>query len=87
MPDGSGVGVLYPPMTGSSYVKEGLSGLPCIIRMGKKGSLLKNVAMPGIKNLTEAEMFNLVNYIADRWGNRQQITLTELRSALENCKE
>jgi len=93
MEDGTGLGWLIPPLTGSDYLVENRLNVPCVIRYGMKGGLVVNgirhsEPMPSFKNLNEVELSNVINYINTAWDNNNPETSPrEVAAALEQCAE
>ena len=87
MEDGSGLNEMYPSLGSSDYLAEKKRELPCLIKNGKQGNILVTVNMPSNKGLTEAEMFNLVNYIHKTWGDGSSIPLNQLKRDIDNCDD
>ena len=86
MEDGSGVGDLYPSLNdlGPSYAYNNIA---CIIRNGKK-SEGKVIEMIGLKDLSEIEITNIINYLQNDLNQvHQQISLQETEELLLNCSE
>jgi mono/diheme cytochrome c family protein len=91
MDDGTGLVGVIPPLAGSEYLRDNLEKLPCIIRKGIKGELKTNKweyqgVMPGVPQLTEFEITNIINYINTAWGNDYPLIKHEIvRNALAQC--
>lgn len=92
MEDGKGLTGIIPPLAGSDFLKANQQLLPCLIRMGYKGEMVVNgrtynTEMQGIKELSEFEITNVINYINKAWGNDFEIAKhPEVREALKNCE-
>ena len=78
---GEGLGQLIPPLAGSDYLAQHSGQLACIVRYGLNGPITVNgVAynqlMLGVQDttthreLSPAQVTNLLNYIEGHWGNR-----------------
>lgn len=87
MDTGKGLGEMYPDITGSKYLNEQKAELPCLIRYGKNGGVLANIVMPANKELTEAGMNNLINYLLNTWGDGTVSNVNDLKVNLQNCKK
>lgn len=85
MENGKGLGKMYPDITESAYLKADKKSLACLIRLGKSGNVLSNVVMPANKELTEAGMNNLINYLLHTWGDGSVSNVNELKESLQNC--
>ncbi|MCI5080503.1 MAG: cytochrome c [Saprospiraceae bacterium] len=93
MDDGSGLAGNIPPLAKADWVKQSGAEMACVIRYGMEGEIVVNgrtynQAMAGIPQLSDFEITNVINYINHSWGNDYGVmTLEEVRSALENCKQ
>jgi mono/diheme cytochrome c family protein len=93
MEDGEGLQRLIPPLNNSSFIPENRELLPCIIKYGIDRPIVVNEKqfrepMAGIKDLTETEITNILNYIFTNWDNEfPTIKLQEVMDALENCDQ
>jgi mono/diheme cytochrome c family protein len=91
MDDGTGLPGIIPPLMGSDYLSEQQPALPCLIRNGIEGLMVVNgrsyqTAMPGIPQLTEFEITNVINYVNTAWGNAiPPVRHPDVREQLENC--
>lgn len=89
--DGSGFEKLIPPLTDTAYLLRERARLPCIIRFGMKGPVtiggeLYDQPMIANEHLTEMEIAEVLTYITNAFGNRQEIiTIEEVRTALASC--
>jgi len=75
--DGKGLRALYPPLADSPYLIEQQALLPCLIRVGIRGSLVTadgsyNQRMPAFPDLTPAALSQLILYLQSRWGKTSQ---------------
>lgn len=92
MEDGTGLQGIIPPLAGSDYLAANQGLLPCLIRNGYKGEMIVNgriynTEMQAIKELTEFEITNVINYINTAWGNDIEIVKhLDVRAALEACE-
>lgn len=91
--NGEGLRGLVPPLAKSDYLSTHRSELPCVIRRGQKGEIVVNgitygtQEMPGLKDFTEFEIGNILNYVSTTWGNNEKIWITdEVREGLKNCE-
>ncbi|HEX8425449.1 cytochrome c [Hymenobacter sp.] len=89
---GQGLRRLIPPVAASDYVATHRSDLPCLIRNGMKGPVVVNgieynQVMPGHKqDLTDAEITNLLNFVQQNWGNKNELyTIREVTELLGPC--
>lgn len=70
--DGSGLGLLYPPLLDSDYMLEDVEKTVCIIKKGLKGVILVNgmlfeQEMPPNPHLTNLETAQIATYIFNRF--------------------
>lgn len=92
MDDGSGLKGLYPPLAKADYLAKNQDHLACIIRYGLSDSILVNQKiynqeMPGVKDLNEVQITNVINYINHAWGNDlQHVKVEDIQKALKDCK-
>lgn len=77
---GEGLGQLIPPLAGSDYLAQNSGRLACIVRNGLNGPIVVNGVpynqlMLGVQDttthreLSPAQVTNLLNYIESHWGN------------------
>lgn len=91
MDDGSGLRGLIPPLAGADYLTRHRDQLPCLIRHGQQGEIVVNGQrynrpMPGVPDLTEVHITNILNYIQTNFGNNNEVfTVQEVKRALEQC--
>lgn len=76
--DGSGLGLVIPPLKDADYLKEDLARSVRIIRYGQKGEIIVNGAtynqpMPANPHLKPIEVAQIATYIHTRWGNGEQL--------------
>ncbi len=92
MEDGTGLRGLIPPLRGADYVEADPVRMACIIRYGMEGSVVVNdttynQAMPGVPQLSDFEITNVINYINQAWGNDYgYVKFEAVKIALESCK-
>ena len=92
MEDGTGLKEVIPPLANADYLINYTDNLPCLIRKGFKGEMIVNgisynTEMPGVPQLTEFEITNVINYINTAWGNDNPITKhAAVRQALSKCE-
>ena len=85
MDSGEGLGEIYPNITNSAYLSSKASELPCLIKNGRRSQTLETVVMPGLKNITPAEMTNLMNYLNHRWGDKTVVQMKEIHNLMTEC--
>jgi len=72
--DGKGLAKLYPPLNKSDYWTANQKSF--------------TTPMAGIKELTEFEIANIINYINHEWHpNLENISIKEIENSLSLCKE
>ncbi|MEL6867242.1 MAG: cytochrome c [Bacteroidota bacterium] len=92
MDTGQGLRSLIPPLAQADYLIQHQGELPCIIRYGIQDSILVNgkvynQPMTGIKDLTDVEITNIINYVNQAWGNAYgTVRLPDVQEALKNCE-
>ena len=90
---GQGLARLIPPIAGADYLADHRAELPCIVRNGQNEVIVVNGigyhnVMPGHKELSPAQLTNLLNYIESHWGNESKPrTIREVEEQLAACKE
>jgi cytochrome c551 len=90
--DGRGLGLIYPPLDTSDYMKRNFQDVVCLIRYGKTGSLIVNgkefnQAMPGVANLSDLETAEIATYIYNTWTHEKGIVeVKEVSRILANCE-
>ena len=93
MDDGSGLRGLYPPLAGADYLAKNQDKIACIIRYGLTDSILVNnkiysQEMPGVKDLNDVQITNIINYVNHAWGNQlNHVKVEDLRKKLRDCKD
>jgi cytochrome c551 len=90
--DGSGLGLLYPPVNKSDFMDKNFEKVVCLMKNGIEGELIVdgkqfNKPMPGIPSLSDLEITEISTYIYNKWGNRRDsITLQQVSGILRECK-
>ena len=91
MDDGSGLEALYPPLAAADLLKSLDIRAACVIRNGLQGRIVVNgieyeTGMAAIKQLSDVELTNILNYIHNAWGNKRRfIQLKEVKAVLKVC--
>ena len=91
MDDGTGLGGNIPPLARSDYLADHQDILGCLIRYGQQDTIIVNgrsysEVMPGVPDLTEFQIANIINYINQAWGNDYGfIKVEDLRRQLDDC--
>ena len=89
--EGTGLGLLYPPIKNSDYLFENRNDVICLIRNGKSGELIVNgksfnMAMPAMPSLTDLEIAEIATYIYKSWGNEQGLVdVSDVTAVLTKC--
>lgn len=90
--DGSGLALLYPPLTDTTYLKSNKNKLACIIKNGLNGEITVggktyNGQMPAQQDLSDIEIAEIITYITNSFGNNQGLKRTEdVNKDLKNCQ-
>lgn len=76
--DGSGLGLLYPPLDTSDYMDDHFTNVLYLMRYGHAGELVVNgrrfnKIMPGNAALTDLEVAEIATYIYNTWGHARGI--------------
>lgn len=76
--NGSGLGLLYPPLNTSDYMDNNFQEVICLMKKGKKGELIVNgksynKPMPGVASLTNLEIAEIATYIYNTWEHKRGI--------------
>ena len=91
--NGTGLGLLYPPLNTSDFMDNHFEEVICLIKKGKEGELLVNgkqfnKPMKGILSLTELEVAEITTYIYNTWDHKRGIVeIKEVTSALATCSD
>ncbi|PRD47531.1 c-type cytochrome [Sphingobacterium haloxyli] len=89
---GEGLGMLYPPLTDTTYLKENRGMLPRIIKSGMNGLIKINGKdyegnMPGNPELTNVDIAYILTYITTTFGNSTDTyTQEEVKNNLVNYR-
>ena len=89
--EGTGLGLLYPPLKNSDYLVNNRNEVICLIKNGKSGELIVNgksfnMVMPPMPSLTDLEIAEITTYIYNEWGNNQGlIDVNEVSAILAKC--
>lgn len=89
--NGTGLGLVYPPLKGSDYLLQNQKDVICLIRNGKRGDLTVNgknynQAMPAMPSLTDLEIAEISTYIYNTWGNAEGIVeVQDVSTILSKC--
>lgn len=89
--NGTGLGLLYPPLNNSDYLQNNFEEVICILKKGKEGEILVNgksfnKAMPGIPSLTDLEVAEIATYVYNSWNNSKGlIEVSDVSRILSQC--
>jgi mono/diheme cytochrome c family protein len=90
--NGTGLGLLFPPLNVSDYMEKNRPEVLCLMRHGKQGQLTVNgksfnKAMPPIPTLTDLEIAEIATYIYNTWSHHQGIIdVREATQILSKCQ-
>jgi cytochrome c551 len=91
--NGSGLGLLYPPLNTSDFMDSHFEEVICLIKNGKEGELIVNgkqfnKPMKGVLSLTELEVAEITTYIYNSWDHKRGIVeVKEVATALGACSD
>ncbi|MFS8617275.1 MAG: cytochrome c [Solitalea sp.] len=91
--DGTGFEKLIPPLTDTLYLRQNRDRLACIIRYGMDEPIvihgqLYDQPMIGNQRLTAMEIAEILTYITNAFGNKQEMfTIEEVQRALDRCRQ
>lgn len=89
--EGTGLGLVYPPIAKSDYVDNYLEDVLCLIRNGKSGELIVNgksfnQAMPANPALSDLEIAEIATYIYNTWGRKRGLVeVSKVSKVLNEC--
>jgi mono/diheme cytochrome c family protein len=91
---GQGLNELIPPLAGSNWLTDPSLRMliPCAIKKGMNGKILVNGkeyegVMQAFPSLSDIDINNVMNYMAQNWGNTAEpFVIPNTRKALEYCK-
>jgi mono/diheme cytochrome c family protein len=88
--NGTGLGLVYPPLNKSDFMDQHLDEVICLMRNGRKGELLVNgkmynQTMPPT-TLSDLEIAEIATYIYNSWGRQQGIMeVSRVAIQLQQC--
>lgn len=91
MENGAGLEGLIPPLAEADWIRENQDQLACVIRHGMQGPIevngrTYNEEMPGVPQLSEFEIANVINYINHAWNNDfGYVSYEKVKSTVDNC--
>lgn len=89
--NGTGLGLVYPPLNKSDYMDKNLESVLCLMKNGIEGDLVVNgktfnQPMPGVSTLTNLEIAEIATYIYNTWdNNRGLIDVKETTHVMDSC--
>lgn len=90
--NGTGLAQLYPPLHPSDFVDKRFPEVVCLIRFGISGPMevnqkIFNQPMPGIPQLSELEIAEILTYIYNSNGREKGlIEIRQIGVLLDSCK-
>jgi mono/diheme cytochrome c family protein len=91
--DGTGLGLLYPPVDRSDYVDSRFEEVICLMKYGKSGEIVVNgkvynQPMPGVTSLTNLELAEIATYLYNSWSRKQGlIDVNQVAEVITQCKQ
>jgi cytochrome c551 len=91
--NGQGLAGLYPPISGSDFLKKNKDLVLCSMRNGLKDTIVVNgktyrQPMPANTQLQALDVAEIGTYIYNEWGNEKVITdVKSVQKVLEGCKK
>lgn len=89
--EGTGLGLLYPPLNESDFMDKNLEQVICLMKNGISGEIRVNgkafnQPMPGVPTLTDLELAEIATYIYNNWGkNKGLIEIEQVTNSLAAC--
>lgn len=89
--DGTGLGKLIPPLKASDYLKEDVNRTICLTKYGISDTILVNgiaynQKMPGNKEFTALDIAEVVTYVYNTWGDKNEIIdVNMVNQVLKGC--
>lgn len=91
--NGTGLGLLYPPLNQSDFMDDNLEKVICLMTHGISGELYVNgknfnKKMPGIPSLTDLEVAEIATYIYNTWEHKRGLVdVTAIQDNAIICDE
>jgi cytochrome c551 len=91
--NGSGLGLLFPPLDTSDYMDKNFNDVICLLRNGKDGELIVNnksfnQRMILATRLSDIEIAQISTYIYNNWTHKRGlIDVAETSRILRECPE
>lgn len=89
--NGKGLGLLYPPLDSSDFMKKNFEEVLCLMRYGKSTPTVVNgrtfeQPMKGVATLTDLDIAEIATYIYNTWDHKRGIvTVTEVSEKMKDC--
>lgn len=89
--NGTGLGLVYPPLNTSDYMDENFEKVLCLMKYGLTEPITVNgksfvQPMPGVVTLTDLEVAEIATYIYNSWDhNRGIVDVTEASRVINTC--
>lgn len=89
---GAGLGLVYPPLAQSDFMKNNFEQVLCLMKYGIEGEITVNgknyvQPMPGVQSLTDLEIAEIATYIYNSWEHKRGIVdVSETTTVLSKCK-
>ncbi len=89
---GTGLGLVYPPLHQSDFMKNNFEQVLCLMKYGIRGEIIVNgksyvQPMPGVQSLTDLEIAEIATYIYNSWEHQHGlIDVTEANKILSRCQ-
>jgi cytochrome c551 len=87
--NGTGLGLLYPPLNQSDFIDQHFEKVVCLIRHGITGELVVNgknfnQPMPAMPQLSDLEIAEITTYLYNNWGRSKGLISVQQVSALQS---
>ena len=89
--NGTGLGLIYPPLKNSDYLLQNRTSVICLMRNGTSGELIVNgksfnKEMPPMPSLSDLDIAEIATYIYNNWGhNKGLVDVAEVTAILSKC--
>ncbi len=89
--NGSGLGLVYPPLAKSDYMEQNVEQVLCLMKYGQAGEIsvngnVYNKEMKGIFSLTDLEVAEIATYIYNTWQHEKgMIDISDVTKAHQKC--
>ncbi len=90
-PTGTGLGLVYPPLHTSDFMKNNFEEVLCLMKHGIEGEIIVNgksyvQPMPGVQSLTDIEIAEIATYIYNSWEHTHGlIDVKEATKIISRC--